>query len=59
MTDTIGIVGAGRMGTGIAQISAQAGLNVVLGAGLENGRDFGLVVGRGKGLVSGLGGLIA
>jgi hypothetical protein len=28
-------------------------------AGLENGRDFGLVVGRGKGLVSGLGGLIA
>jgi hypothetical protein len=29
------------------------------GAGLENGRDFGLVVGRGKGLVSGLGGLIA
>jgi hypothetical protein len=30
----------------------------VLGAGLENGRDFGPVVGRGKGLASGHGGLI-
>ncbi len=30
MTDTIGIVGAGRMGTAIAQMYAQAGYNVVL-----------------------------
>ena len=30
MTDTIGIVGAGRMGSGIAEISAAEGLNVVL-----------------------------
>jgi hypothetical protein len=29
------------------------------GAGLEKGRDFGRVVGRGKGLVGGCGGLIA
>jgi hypothetical protein len=29
------------------------------GAGLEKGRDFGPVVGRGKGLASGHGGLIA
>jgi|GEM_PF-1678116 len=30
LTETIGIVGAGRMGSGIAQVCAQAGLNVIL-----------------------------
>jgi hypothetical protein len=41
-----------------AGVKAKVAL-AAIGAGLENGRDFGLVVGRGKGLVSGLGGLIA
>src|ERR1700730_18949326 len=27
---TIGVIGAGQMGTGVAQVAAQAGLNVVL-----------------------------
>ena len=37
----------------------EVAIKKLVGAGLENGRDFGLVVGRGKGLASGHGGLIA
>jgi len=43
-------------GTGAAPLPAGI---MPTGAGLENGRDFGPVVGRGKGLASGHGGLIA
>jgi len=41
--ETIGIVGAGQMGTGIAQVCATAGLTVVLSdvdeSALERGRE--------------------
>jgi 3-hydroxybutyryl-CoA dehydrogenase len=46
--DTIGVVGAGQMGSGIAQVAAQAGFDVVLSDIDEDALDDGLATIRGS-----------
>jgi 3-hydroxybutyryl-CoA dehydrogenase len=46
--DTIGVVGAGQMGSGIAQVAAQAGFDVVLSDIDEDALDEGLATIRGS-----------